>query len=108
MFPPAAHLAKRSYCKSRNKKVAFLSAFKEKTTQYIYNAVDNFGDKVVDKVKTKSSEGQISPYLRRPLRSFADVLAKRQAGAGRATEAEQARRVVSQNPGRGTQERLSA
>ena len=70
--------------------------------------MDNFGDKVVDKVITKSSEDQISPYLRRPLRSFADVLAARQSGTGRAAEAEKARRVVSQSPGRNAQERLSA
>ena len=106
--PPAAHLAKRSYCKPRNKKVTFVSVFKANTAQYIYNAVDKFGDKVVEKVKAKSSENQISPYLRRPLRTFADVLAERQAGAGRAAEAEQARRVVSQSPDRDTQERLSA
>lgn len=93
---------------TQNKKVVFASAFKDKNAQYIYNAVDNHGDKVVDKIKKGSSEDQISPYLRRPLRSFADVIAQRQARAGLAVEAEQARKLIGQGSSQDAQERLSA
>jgi hypothetical protein len=41
------------------------------------NTVDKYGDNVVDKIKGKSSDEYVSPYLQRPLRSFADVLADR-------------------------------
>lgn len=43
----------------------------------IANTVDKFGDNAVDKIKNKSSDEYVSPYLQRPLRSFADVLADR-------------------------------
>jgi len=42
------------------------------------NTVDKYGDNVVDKVKIRPSEEYVSPYLRRPLRSFADVVADRE------------------------------
>ena len=41
------------------------------------NTVDKYGDNAVDKIKNKSSDEYVSPYLQKPLRSFADVVADR-------------------------------
>jgi hypothetical protein len=45
--------------------------------------VDKFGDKLVNKVKAGLPDQEVSPYLRRPLRSLAHVLADREATAGK-------------------------
>lgn len=45
--------------------------------------MDKFVRKLVNRIKTGYSDQEVSPYLKRPLRTLAHVLADREATAGR-------------------------
>ena len=60
--------------------------------------MDKYGDKAVDKVTSKSSSQYVSPYLQRPLRSFADVEADRKVAALRLAALRPAGVAVEDSP----------
>jgi hypothetical protein len=45
--------------------------------------VEKFVEKLVNKIRTEFPDQEVSPYLRRPLRTLAHVLADREATPGR-------------------------
>ena len=55
----------------------------ESNLSYPTISVDKFVRKLVNKIKTGFPDQEVSPYLRRPLRTLAHVLADREATAGK-------------------------
>ena len=62
--------------------------------------MDKFVRKLVNRIKTEFPDQEVSPYLRRPLRTLAHVLADREATAGRNLACIEAER---QRPGPSTE-----